>query len=65
MILVTHDLGEVRQIADSLVVLDRGQVLQAGETGALLADPGAILRELADPWTEAAQLPPLPRTERH
>ena len=50
MILVTHDLGEVRQISDSLVVLDSGRVLQAGETGALLADPGAILRELAEEW---------------
>ena len=48
MILVTHDLGEVRQISDSLVVLDRGRVLQAGPTAALLADPGRILRELAE-----------------
>lgn len=48
MILVTHDLGEVRQISDSLIVLDRGRVLQAGPTPELLADPGAILSELAD-----------------
>ena len=48
MILVTHDLTEVRQISDSLVVLDDGRVLQAGPTKTLLADPGAILRELVE-----------------
>ncbi len=48
MVLVTHDLGEVLQISHSLVVLDRGRVLQAGPTRELLDDPGAILRELTE-----------------
>jgi molybdate transport system ATP-binding protein len=46
MLLVTHDLAEVRQLADSLVVLDRGRVLRAGATAAVLADPDEELAEL-------------------
>jgi molybdate transport system ATP-binding protein len=46
MLLVTHDLAEVRQLADSLVVLDRGEVLRAGTTAEVLADPAALLDEL-------------------
>ncbi len=48
MIHVTHDLADVRQLSESLVVLDGGQVLQVGSTESLLADPGGILAELAE-----------------
>jgi ABC-type sulfate/molybdate transport systems ATPase subunit len=52
MLLVTHDLAEVRQLADSIVVLDGGRVLGAGPTGPVLAQregPVAeLIRELFD-----------------
>lgn len=48
MILVTHDLAEVRQLSESLVVLDGGRVREAGATRALLADPDGILAELTE-----------------
>ena len=48
MLLVTHDLGEVRQLSDSLVVLDRGAVVRAGRTAEVLADPGDALRDMLD-----------------
>jgi ABC-type sulfate/molybdate transport systems ATPase subunit len=41
MVLVTHSLQEVRELADHLVLLDRGRVLAEGRTPALLADPGS------------------------
>jgi ABC-type sulfate/molybdate transport systems ATPase subunit len=46
MLLVTHDLAEVRQLAGSLVVLDRGQVLRAGRTTTVLADADGLLAAL-------------------
>jgi molybdate transport system ATP-binding protein len=46
MLLVTHDLAEVRQLADSLVVLDRGRVLCAGPTGPGLAHREGPVAEL-------------------
>lgn len=48
MILVTHDLAEVRHLSESLVVIDDGRVLEAGRTEALLADSAGILAELTD-----------------
>jgi molybdate transport system ATP-binding protein len=41
MLLVTHDLAEVRQLTGHLVLYDAGRVLGAGPTGALLRDPGS------------------------
>ncbi len=52
MLLVTHDLAEVRQLSDSLVVLDRGRVVRAGDTASLLAAPDEILAELLDESVE-------------
>jgi molybdate transport system ATP-binding protein len=46
MLLVTHDLAEVKQLCDSLVVLDRGRVLRAGATPDVLADADGSLEEL-------------------
>jgi molybdate transport system ATP-binding protein len=46
MLLVTHDLAEVRQLSDSLVVLDHGRVVRAGSTAAVLADPDSAVAEL-------------------
>jgi len=39
MLLVTHDLAEVRQLADSTVLMDAGSILRAGPTAAVLPDP--------------------------
>jgi molybdate transport system ATP-binding protein len=46
MLLVTHDLAEVRQLADSIVVLDGGRVLGAGPTGPVLAQREGPVAEL-------------------
>jgi molybdate transport system ATP-binding protein len=46
MLLVTHELAEVRQLSDSLVVLDGGEVLRAGATARVLADPHELFDEL-------------------
>ena len=39
IVLVTHDLNEARMLADRLVVLDRGQVLQQGTPSAIHRAP--------------------------
>jgi ABC-type sulfate/molybdate transport systems ATPase subunit len=39
MLLVTHDLAEVRHLSDSLVVMDRGRVIRSGPTSLLLTPP--------------------------
>ncbi|MEO0401578.1 MAG: ABC transporter ATP-binding protein [Pseudomonadota bacterium] len=40
MILVTHDLGVVANMADSVVVMNKGHVMESGPASAVLADPG-------------------------
>ena len=40
MILVTHDLGEVQQLADSLSVIHRGRTLQSGAVDDVVRHPG-------------------------
>jgi molybdate transport system ATP-binding protein len=39
MVLVTHDLGEARRLADRVVVLDAGETLQAGDPAQVFASP--------------------------
>ena len=39
IVLITHDLGSARYLADRTVVLFRGRVVEAGSTSALLAAP--------------------------
>jgi len=39
MILVTHDLGEARRLADRVVILDAGQTLQSGTPAQIFASP--------------------------
>jgi molybdate transport system ATP-binding protein len=52
MLLVTHDLAEVRHLSDSLVVMDRGRVVRSGPTSLLLNPPhDAELAELLDEST--------------
>ena len=45
VILVTHDPAEVAQLCERVVVLERGQVVEAGRFGELLQAPqSALLR---------------------
>lgn len=39
MVLVTHDLGEARRLADRVVILDAGETLQAGTPAQVFASP--------------------------
>ena len=39
MLLVTHDLGEARRLADRVVILDQGTTLQAGTPAHVFASP--------------------------
>ncbi|MEM8578171.1 MAG: ABC transporter ATP-binding protein [Pseudomonadota bacterium] len=39
VILVTHDLGVVANMADSVVVMNKGRVMEAGPAAAVLGDP--------------------------
>jgi molybdate transport system ATP-binding protein len=41
MLLVTHDLAEVRQLTSHLVLYDAGRVLRAGPTAEVLREPGS------------------------
>lgn len=43
MIIVTHDLDDAVQIADTLCILDSGQILQSGRTADVLASPASPL----------------------
>ena len=39
LVFVSHDLGVVAALCDQLVVLDQGQIVEAGPTGSVLAAP--------------------------
>ncbi len=48
-VLVTHDLPLARQLADRVVVLDRGRVVEMGPIGEVFADPeSAVTRQLLE-----------------
>ena len=40
IIFISHDLGVVRQIADRVVVMEKGVAVEQGEVGAILDNPG-------------------------
>lgn len=49
VVLVTHDLDDVRRLADRLCVMHRGRILQSGPTPDVLAHPAdATVAELLD-----------------
>jgi molybdate transport system ATP-binding protein len=51
MVLVTHDLPEVRELAGHVVLFDAGRVLRSGETHDVLGNPGsAEAQELLTGW---------------
>jgi len=39
MLLITHDLGIVRKMADRVCVMNKGQIVEEGDTGRLFDDP--------------------------
>jgi ABC-type microcin C transport system duplicated ATPase subunit YejF len=39
LLMVTHDLSIVRQIADRISVMRDGEIVESGGTGALIANP--------------------------
>jgi len=63
VVLVTHDVNEAQLLADRMVVIEKGRMLAAGGTGAVMSDPAALrgmgIRELAAmlPATIAGQEP--------
>ncbi len=44
MVLVTHDLGEARRLADRVVILDAGSALQTGTPAHVFASPAQRAR---------------------
>ncbi|WP_439692351.1 dipeptide ABC transporter ATP-binding protein [Curtobacterium sp. SP.BCo] len=62
MLLISHDLAVVRQLADEVVVLHRGRVVERGTTDAVLDDPQQDYTRMllaaapvADPVRQAAR----------
>lgn len=51
VVLVTHDMNEAQMLADRMVVIEHGTVVQAGTTAQVMADPDALramgIREVA------------------
>jgi nickel transport system ATP-binding protein len=39
MIFISHDLGVVRKIADEVLVMKDGEIVEAGTTRAILSEP--------------------------
>ena len=49
MLFITHDLGVVRHVADRVVVLNRGRIVEEGDCSSVLAHPrDAYTRRLVD-----------------
>lgn len=42
MIYVSHDMGEVARLANTIVIMEAGRVVRAGPLGAVLAHPDAV-----------------------
>ena len=68
LILVTHDLGVVANMAEKVVVMNKGRVMESGPAGPVLSDPAhAYTRKLlaaAPLIPEVAEpVPPLPRDD--
>jgi branched-chain amino acid transport system ATP-binding protein len=54
VLLVEHNMGLVRRLCDSAVVLDAGQVIAEGTPEAVLADPRVLMAYLGELPAEAA-----------
>ncbi|KIL40518.1 peptide ABC transporter ATPase [Gordoniibacillus kamchatkensis] len=56
-ILITHNLGSARYMADKMIVMFAGQVVESGETEAVIANPKhpytrLLLHSSPDPWKD-------------
>jgi peptide/nickel transport system ATP-binding protein len=61
ILLVTHDLGVVAAVADRVLVLDQGGIVEQGEAAQLLRAPSsAYARTLLNAARELEGLPCLP-----
>ena len=61
VLLITHDLGIVRAMADRVAVMRHGEIIESGTTAALFADPQhAYTRMLLDAEPKGPPLTPLP-----
>jgi putative ABC transport system ATP-binding protein len=46
---VSHEAGQIRRIADHLIVLDQGRVAAQGSTSELMEDPSPVVRAVLAP----------------
>ena len=61
VLLITHDMGVVAEMADRVIVLRRGRVVEAAEVGPLFAAPRSpYARELLAAVPRLGQAPPRP-----
>ncbi len=58
MVCVTHEMGFARQVADRVVFMDRGEIVESGP-------PNDAVREPADRPAEAVPEPDLTRALEH
>ncbi|MFN7643374.1 MAG: ATP-binding cassette domain-containing protein [Burkholderiales bacterium] len=54
VVMTTHDLAQARRVAERIVLMHRGRVVEAGEAGAFFASPRTALarRFLAGDWLD-------------
>ncbi|HEY0938537.1 MAG TPA: ABC transporter ATP-binding protein [Steroidobacter sp.] len=56
VLFITHDLGVVRQLCSRMYVMQRGRIVESGETGAVLSNPAhAYTRSLLGALPELAE----------
>jgi polar amino acid transport system ATP-binding protein len=57
MVVVTHEMGFAARVADRVVFLDRGAIVEEGPPAQLFRNPGsARLQQFLQSWTERNQL---------
>jgi oligopeptide transport system ATP-binding protein len=64
VVLITHDLGVVRHVADRVVVMRRGQVVEQGTTSEIFEQPKADYTRMLLDAEPSGEKPPTPATAR-
>ena len=59
LLFITHDLGVVASLADSIIVLDQGEIVEAGTVGGVISTPA---HDYTRRLLKAAPRPPSPRS---
>ncbi|MFJ8950803.1 ABC transporter ATP-binding protein [Streptomyces sp. NPDC102340] len=67
VVLITHDLGVAAEIADDLVIMYAGRVIESGPTALVLGDPAhpytqGLLRSMPSSEMKGLELPAIPGT---